>query len=91
MPTTISTVSDSATSRKIQAIRLAAGNPGTHCPCCTRPVADPYRRIVDGRCTEGCVDASHAGHFGYSSTSSQWHNRPAAREIRKAELARLGR
>lgn len=30
-----------------------------HCPTCFRPVNMPYRRIVQGRVVERCVDPCH--------------------------------
>jgi hypothetical protein len=74
---------DSKTSARIVAIRDSAGNPGTHCPCCTQPVAAPYRRVLEGRVAEGCVDAAHAEY------ADAWHDRPQARDIRARELAHL--
>ncbi len=77
-----------AVSAKINAIRLAAGNPGTHCPTCARTQHNPYRRIVGGKITEGCVDAFHHG-FTCAGGSTHHHMSPGAHTIRRAELAWL--
>ena len=60
----------------------------TRCNTCMRPLAAPFRRSdASGKITEGCVDAAHTGHlYGASLT---WHNRPAARALRKAAVDRL--
>jgi hypothetical protein len=78
-----------AVSAKINAIRLAAGNPGTHCPTCARRACDPYARVdTHGYTTEGCVDAFHST-GGLIGERARWHARPEAHAIRKAELAVL--
>ncbi len=68
-------------------IRLAAGNPGTHCPTCTQPVDRPYRSIHGGKIVQGCIDACHRPHI--HGESLKWHMQPAAVERRKRELAHL--
>lgn len=55
------------------------------CTTCGRPAAAPYRRIVDGRIVEGCVDAHHQ--TGYlQGASLAWHMQPSAHVTRKAVL-----
>lgn len=85
-----------ATAAKINAIRANARGITVEalralpCPTCCRPAAMPYRRIVDGKITEGCVDAHHhVSETVYSCGSSEWHTRPAAAELRRAELKHL--
>ena len=78
----------SATSARINAIRAAAGNPMTRCPTCARPAHDPYRRIVDGQISEGCIDAFHHGRT-CAGASTEWHMRPSAAQHRRTELASL--
>lgn len=81
---------DKARCNKITAIRAAAGNPGTHCPTCTRAItAGPFTRFgARGHVTEGCVDACHAGHHVHGEVA-RWFYRPEAQALRAAELARL--
>jgi hypothetical protein len=54
------------------------------CNICTRSVYDPFR-VYDkqGKCVEGCVDECHTGKLTPISDSSRWHNRPAAKQIRR--------
>ena len=54
------------------------------CLTCNRLPAAPYRRIVDGRTIEGCVDACHTEHV--HGTSTEWHWRQDAIKIRKSTL-----
>jgi len=51
------------------------------CKTCGRPLAAPYRRIVNGKIVEGCVTADHDGHL--YGAAAEWHNRPVAKQIRK--------
>lgn len=56
----------------------------TTCTTCNRPVTSPTRRFDDrGRVVQGCVDDSHTGHLMVPSESARWHDRPAARAIRR--------
>lgn len=86
------------TSRKIEAIRIAAlaslGSErcGDSCPTCTRRACDPYRRHdARGNVVEGCIDAYHheAMDRHYSCASRNWHFRPVAHALRKDTLAHL--
>ena len=70
---------------KIVANRVRHGGSATHCPTCTRPAFHPYRRIVDGKIVEGCVDACHSAHVSpasHSGASYEWHWRPEAIALR---------
>lgn len=87
---------DIKVSQKINAIRKAAGNPGCVCPLCGQKAQYPYRRFVDGKVYEGCVDAFHteemnspAAGAAYGSATVGWHNREVARQMRKDELVHL--
>lgn len=72
---------------KIHAYRLAES--GGRCPdCCSTPAA-PYRRTVDGKITEGCINAAHSEHFTGLSESWAWHMRPWAVEFRTNANDRL--
>jgi len=51
------------------------------CTTCCRTAAAPYRRVVDGRIVEGCVDAIHTGHL--IGGSRDWHETLAAYQIRE--------
>ena len=75
------------TSAKINAIRSAAGNTLEKCCTCGRPAASPYRRHVEGKIVEGCIDAIHTTEV-YGETLS-WHMRPVAVAMRKATLQHL--
>lgn len=56
----------------------------TCCRTCGRPVSSPHRVYnTYGKVVEGCVDSDHTGHLVSPSESSSWHNRKAAKEIRK--------
>ncbi len=80
---------DQKQSAKINAIRKAAGNLMKSCPTCGKSELQPYRRIVAGKVTEGCVDAFHAVVGLYPSTSAEWHNRPYAVKLRANVLRGL--
>lgn len=84
----VGSVSDRV-SDEIMKIRLANGGSDQTCPTCGRSAFAPYRRIVDGRIVEGCVDAIHSDHVTPISNSGHWHNRKEAKEIRRAELTHL--
>jgi hypothetical protein len=58
------------------------------CPTCLRPVNNPYRRIVDGRIVEGCIDDTHTGRIPAASNTGAWHNRPVAKAHRRAVKVR---
>jgi len=75
-------------SRKILALRLAAGNDCETCPTCARPANAPYRRIVDGRIVEGCIDAAHTVACLVGGTR-EWHYRKAAVAHRRTVAASL--
>lgn len=89
--TQISSKSDATTSTKIQKIRLAAGGDPDCCPTCCRPVSDPSRQHdkVTGETIYGCVDAAHSGRI--PSWMADWHDRQAARQIRRRELDAIER
>ncbi len=75
-------------SRKTLAIRAAAGNDCETCPICARPANAPYRRIVDSRIVEGCIDAAHSvAHL--VGDSREWHYRKVAVAHRRAVAANL--
>jgi hypothetical protein len=57
----------------------------TRCTTCCRPAAAPYRRIVEGRIVEGCVDAIHTGHL--IGASRDWHETLGAYQIRENLIA----
>ncbi len=59
----------------------------TTCPTCVRPVGAPYRRSVNGKVVEGCIDECHTGHL--YGTSLEWHNRPVAKKLRAETKKRL--
>jgi len=60
------------------------------CPTCCREAHSPHRRHdTSGKIVEGCVDAFHTGHLVPLSGSAMWHNRPAAKQIRKNLSAML--
>jgi hypothetical protein len=86
---------DIKASAKINAIRSAARlslgmGDATCCPTCTRSAASPYRRQVDGKVSEGCIDAFHTPAFeGIATTSAAWHFRPEAVALRAQTLAHL--
>jgi hypothetical protein len=42
------------------------------CTTCGRPVADPYRRLLNGTIVEGCVSRAHDG-AELSPASAAWH------------------
>jgi len=86
---------DAKRSAKINAIRAKARGISTDalaalpCPVCCRASGDAYFRADSrGHGVEGCVDAHHtfAHHVGERAA---WLLRPAAQEIRAAELSRL--
>lgn len=58
------------------------------CVICGCEPQRPYRRIVGGRITEGCVGEAHSG-VTLGPTDSVWHNRPHARAIRAETRKRL--
>ena len=77
-------------SSQIVSIRAKAGNPGTHCPVCTRSVAAPARRRnAEGHTLEGCVDACHSEHLTPSTGSHAWHTRKYAKALRAQTLRDL--
>ncbi len=44
------------------------------CPTCTHTAESPYRRYVDGKIVEGCVDVFHTGAIPKSDQDSiKWH------------------
>lgn len=86
---TITLKTDAKNSANIMIIRRGAGGGHTHCPTCGQTRAAPYRRLVDGKIVEGCIDASHTGHLVPISASSEWHDRPVARMMRAGTLADL--
>ena len=55
------------------------------CAICERADYAPFR-VYDahGGVINGCVDAVHTGRLVTPSESARWHNRPAAKLIRKA-------
>jgi hypothetical protein len=73
---------------RINAIRAKHGNDGAACCTCGRPAINPYRRILNGRVVEGCVDAAHGPHL-YAGNGLAWHLRPEAVQLRRNELAAL--
>ncbi len=60
---------------------FASGN----CRTCGRPKAAPYRRVLDGEVTEGCIAADHDAH------PDAWHLRPRAVAHRADTAAHLAR
>ena len=90
-PAPISSKSDAVTSAKIQAIRLRAGGDSDRCPTCCRHASDPSRQRNEttGETLYGCVDATHSGRI--PSWMADWHDRQAARQIRRRELEALTR
>lgn len=50
------------------------------CNTCGRSVFSPYRRHVNGKIIEGCIDASHEGKL--YGESLRWHNRKEAKDFR---------
>jgi hypothetical protein len=71
--------------------RKSLGMPAdlTTCPTCGRALNDPYRRIIDGKYSEGCVDAHHTGHLPEASNTYSWHWRTAAIQVRMATYVLL--
>jgi hypothetical protein len=49
------------------------------CGTCGENARYPYRRYVDGKVSEGCVDDCHSQFMQYDA----WHNRPEAWGVRK--------
>lgn len=80
---------DATTSAKLVAFRAKYGGDAESCPTCTRAPTRPFRRIVDGKIVEGCVDACHTGQFTGLSSSNAWHTRPEARILRKETFDHL--
>ena len=63
------------------------------CAICGRADYAPFR-VYDahGGVINGCVDAVHTGRLVTPSESARWHNRPAAKLIRKAlDMQRNGK
>lgn len=56
------------------------------CPICGRPAGAPYRNLLGGRITEGCISAFHDG--AITGADLAWHNRPWASAWRTAQEAR---
>lgn len=60
------------------------------CPTCTKPANAPWRVYSEnGHVVHGCVDAYHNGHLVVPSESATWHNRPAAKALRRAQAKAL--
>jgi hypothetical protein len=78
-------------SSKILDIRLAAGGSSEVCPTCGRNASNPYRRCVEDKIIEGCVDAVHTGRLTPISGSNSWHMRNEAIAIRRADYDGLVR
>ncbi len=60
-----------------------------NCRTCGCALNDPHRRWVNYAITEGCVAADHTGKLpidslARSQKTRDWHNRAAAKAIRKA-------
>lgn len=54
------------------------------CLICGRKPESPYRVYDDrGKVINGCVSQAHTGHLVQISESSFWHNRAAAKDIRR--------
>jgi hypothetical protein len=51
---------------------LTATTPDTQCGICGRTASRPYRRVVDGRITEGCVALVHEAYLPAPSNSLAW-------------------
>lgn len=66
---------------------VAKFSPGT-CSTCGCGPSVPYRRIVDGRIIEGCVDLTHNGQLHGSSLA--WHDRKSAKALRKSAKRSMG-
>ena len=60
----------------------------TTCRICGAPLTSP-RRVFDerGNVVSGCVASDHDGHLTHISASARWHNRPAAKKIRRDSRA----
>ncbi len=71
----------------VSKIRSAAGNPGHVCPTCGKPAHAPYRRVLNGKISEGCVDPFHTGRL--SGADLAWHMRPCAVQLRISILRSL--
>lgn len=82
-------VHDHNVSAKLEKLRLSHGGDPDRCPTCGKNPATPYRRIVGGKITEGCIDASHTGRLPPTSSTATWHDRPVAARFRKTALQRL--
>jgi len=63
------------------------------CVICGRPDYSPFRVFdAKGFVINGCVDAVHTGRLVTASESARWHNRPAAKLVRKAlDMQRHGK
>ena len=57
------------------------------CNLCQGDPDKPYRRLRDGKIVEGCISATHTGHI--HGASLKWHNRPAAKQLRKEARERM--
>lgn len=85
-----SLVDDVQVSQEIMDIRRSAGNPCVSCPTCCQPRTKPYRRRVNGKIVEGCIDACHTDTLlGVFGASRDWHFRPEAAEMRRKTLIHL--
>ena len=58
------------------------------CNTCAGPASAPFRRYAEGKIVAGCVDDFHTGHLVTPSASSYWHNRPEAKKMRQAQVAK---
>ncbi len=59
------------------------------CNTCGQPASAPFRRYdARGAILYGCIDDFHTGHLVTPSASSYWHNRPEAKKMRQAQVAK---
>jgi hypothetical protein len=63
------------------------------CPTCARKLDAPYRHTIGApehgggyAVVEGCVDAAHSGRLIPGGYDAQWHDRDAARSVRRMVL-----
>jgi hypothetical protein len=72
----------------IMAIRKNAGNPCEKCPTCGKNPNEPFRIVIGGKITQGCIDAAHDNNL-ISQEDISWHDRPEAKKQRERELFHL--
>lgn len=77
------------TDAKILNLRILNGGSVDRCPTCGHSPENPYRRVINGKIIEGCVDATHTGRLPVPSASSDWHMRPEAIEVRMNSWYRI--